>query len=74
MLLEIYMYGVADTDKIIEKAHGIRNSNPLSHLSAELADNNNTAVDILNSIEQLGYLIETKIAEYETPDNNYSVS
>lgn len=62
--------GIADTDKIIEKAHEIRNSNPLSHSSAELVDNNNTAIDILNSIERLGYLIETKIAEYQTPDNN----
>lgn len=62
--------GIADADKIIEKAHMIRNSNPLSHSSAELVDNNNTAVDILNSIERLGYLIETKIAEYQIPDNN----
>lgn len=62
--------GIADADKIIKEAHGIRNSNPLSHSSAELVDNNNTASDILNSIEQLGYLIETKIADYQTTDNN----
>jgi len=59
--------GITDADKIIEKAHGIRNSNPLSHSSAELVDNNNTAIDILNSIERLSYLIETKIEEYNAP-------
>ena len=58
--------GITDVDKIIKKAHEIRNSNPLSHSSAGLLDNNNTAADILSSIEQLGNLIESKIAEYQT--------
>lgn len=58
--------GITDVDKIIEKAHEIRNSNPLSHSSAELLDKNNTVADILNSIEQLSYLIESKIEEYQT--------
>ncbi len=58
--------GIADVDKIIKKAHEIRNSNPLSHSSAGLLDNNNTAADILSSIEQLSNLIESKIAEYQT--------
>lgn len=56
--------GITDVDKIIEKAHEIRNSNPLSHSSAELLDNNDTAANMLNSIEQLSYLIEAKITEY----------
>jgi len=56
--------GITDANEIIEKAHGIRNSNPLSHSSAELVDNNNTVIDILNCIERLSYLIESKIAEY----------
>jgi len=60
-----YLYaGITDADEIIEKAHGIRNSNPLSHSSAELVDNNNTVSDMLNCIERLSYLIESKIAEY----------
>ena len=58
--------GINDVDEIIKKAHEIRNSNPLSHSSAELLDNNNTATDLLSSINQLSYLIETKIAEYLT--------
>lgn len=58
--------GITDVDKIIEKAHEIRNSNPLSHSSAELLDKNNSVADILNSIEQLSYLIESKIEEYQT--------
>lgn len=62
--------GIADVDKIIEKAHEIRNSNPISHSSAKLVDNNNTACDILNSIERLVYLIEAKIAEYLVPNDN----
>lgn len=57
--------GISDADKIIEKAHEIRNSNPLSHSSAELLDNNDTAADILSNIKQLSNLIETKIAEYQ---------
>lgn len=55
--------GIADVDGIIKKAHEIRNSNPISHSSAELLDNDKTASDILNSIEKLSYLIETKISE-----------
>lgn len=57
--------GISDADKIIEKAHEIRNSNPLSHSSAELLDNNDTAADILSNIKQLSNLIKTKIAEYQ---------
>jgi len=59
--------GIADAEKIIKNAHAIRNSNPLSHSSAELVDNNNTVVDILHSIAQLSFLIETKIANYQPP-------
>jgi AbiA family abortive infection protein len=58
--------GIPNADQIIEQAHMIRNSNPLSHSSAELVDNNNSASDILQSICDLGYLIETKISEYKT--------
>ena len=58
--------GITDADEIIEKAHGIRNSNPLSHSSAELVDNNNTMNDILNSIEKLGCLIEAKIENFQS--------
>lgn len=56
--------GILDSDKIIEKAHEIRNSNPLSHSSAELLDSNSTASDILYAIEKLNYLIESKVISY----------
>lgn len=56
--------GIPDAEKIIEKAHEIRNSNPLSHSSSELVDNNNTATDIQYIIDRLGSLIERKITDY----------
>ena len=62
--------GIADADRVIRKAHEIRNSNPLSHSSADLVDSNNSTLDIINSIERLGHLIEAKIAECQTPNCN----
>lgn len=48
---------------IIERAHKIRNKNPLSHASAELIDSNTTYKDILKSIEDLTLLIKFKVHE-----------
>ena len=58
--------GITDVEKTIKKAHEIRNSNPLSHSSAELLDSNNTMSDILNSIEKLDFLIESKIESFQS--------
>ncbi len=55
--------GIPDADSIIKEAHGIRNSNPLSHSSAELIDSDKTYADILKSISDLGSLVESKVRE-----------
>lgn len=58
------LYGnIPDSEAIIRTAHDIRNSNPLSHSSAELIDSNTTYEDILKSINDLSFLIKSKIEE-----------
>ncbi|HHY25708.1 MAG TPA: AbiA family abortive infection protein, partial [Desulfitobacterium dehalogenans] len=54
---------ISNSESIVEKAHEIRNSNPLSHSSAELIDSDTTYEDILKSISDLSFLIENKITE-----------
>lgn len=55
--------GIPNGDVILVKAHAIRNSNPLSHSSAELIDSDTTYADILKSINELDSLIKNKVDE-----------
>ena len=48
---------IDDSETVITKAHSLRNSNPLSHSSSELLDNNNTSNELSNSIKDLSKLI-----------------
>ena len=49
--------GIDDGKTVIEKAHKLRNANPLSHASSELLDSNNTSKDLCESIKALSALI-----------------
>lgn len=54
----VLFYSNVDNSKsIIEDAHRLRNSNPLSHSSSELIDNENTTDDLKLSIINLSSLI-----------------
>ena len=55
--------GLEDSDAIIRQAHRIRNSNPLSHASAELVDNVNSTSDLMQTVEGLKKLISEYIQE-----------
>ena len=52
---------IADSVDIIAKSHKLRNSNPLSHSSADLIDDNNSSNDLLKSISDLKSLISCKL-------------
>lgn len=54
---------IANSNSTIEEAHRIRNSNPLSHSSAELIDSDKSHIDIMNSIYNLEFLLASKIEE-----------
>ncbi len=56
MLIRFYT-GVDDSKTVIEKAHKLRNANPLSHASSELLDSNDTSGDLCKSIKTLSKLI-----------------
>lgn len=49
--------GIADSDAIIEKAHKLRNANPLSHSSAGLIDNDSSSQDLMDTEKELDSLI-----------------
>ena len=49
--------GIDDSKMVIEKAHKLRNANPLSHAASELLDSNNTSNDLCESIKALSALI-----------------
>ncbi len=49
--------GIENSDVVIAKAHKLRNSNPLSHSSAELVDKNRSSVDLKNTQIELEKLI-----------------
>ncbi|MCM1546125.1 MAG: AbiA family abortive infection protein [Clostridiales bacterium] len=55
--------GFPNSDSIIEKAHELRNANPLSHSSSELLDNNNSSNELEKSIENLSNLISWRISK-----------
>lgn len=52
-----FYYSIDDSKTVIEKAHKLRNANPLSHASSELLDSNNTSKDLCESIKALSALI-----------------
>lgn len=58
---------IPGSDKIIREAHKLRNSNPLSHSSAELIDSKSTSKDLKNSINDLISIIN----EYMDINWNY---
>ena len=49
--------GITDSDSIIEKAHKLRNNNPLSHSSAGLIDSESSSRDLMETQEKLDSLI-----------------
>lgn len=49
--------GVNESNAVIEKAHKLRNANPLSHASSRLLDSNDTSEDLCESIKALSKLI-----------------
>jgi hypothetical protein len=52
---------VDNSGDVISKAHKLRNSNPLSHSSSELLDNDNTSNELSNSVKDLSELINRYI-------------
>lgn len=50
--------GITDCDAIIEKAHELRNANPLSHSSAGLIEKDSTSKDLMNIQIDLDSLID----------------
>ena len=48
---------VVNSEKVIKKAHKLRNANPLSHSSSELLDNESTTDDLKQSIKDLTSII-----------------
>lgn len=54
----VSFYSVIDgSENIINKAHKLRNANPLSHSSSELLDNESTTADLKQSITDLSTII-----------------
>lgn len=51
-------------EEIIEKAHKLRNANPVSHASAELINKNDTSDRLKESIKDLKWLLEEKCKDY----------
>ena len=49
--------GIVDSEKVIKKAHKLRNANPLSHSSSELLDNESTTYYLKQSIKDLTSII-----------------
>ncbi len=49
--------GITDCKLIIEKAHKLRNENPLSHSSAGLIDNDSSSEDLMSTKQELDRLI-----------------
>lgn len=52
-----FYVGITDSESVIGKAHDLRNSNPLSHSSSQLIENNNTSFEIRESIKNLSQLL-----------------
>ena len=54
---------ITGAKSIIERAHKLRNSNPLSHASAELIDRDSTKDEIESTINELKGLLDVKISQ-----------
>lgn len=50
--------GITDCDTVIEKAHKLRNENPLSHSSAGLIDSDSSSQDLIDTERDLDRLID----------------
>ncbi len=61
----VFYKEIKNSEVIINKAHRLRNSNPLSHSSSELIDNENTSGELVECIENLKLLIYDYIDEQE---------
>ena len=48
---------ITDSDLLIKKAYEFRRQNPLTHASAELLDNNNSEIELVNTINDLNQLM-----------------
>ncbi len=48
---------VNDSEKVIKKAHKLRNANPISHSSSDLLDNNNTSAELDECIKALSRIL-----------------
>lgn len=55
---------VDDSKTVIEKAHKLRNANPLSHASSGLLDSDDTSEDLCKSLKALSNLIYGYIAKH----------
>ena len=56
-VLKSFYEHVDNSKTIIENAHKLRNSNPLSHASSQLLDSNETSKELCKSIKDLSQLI-----------------
>lgn len=62
-LIQFYR-NITNSEDIINRAHTLRNSNPLSHSSSELLDNNDSANALNECIESLSQLILSCVSNY----------
>lgn len=56
--LKKFYAGIPDSDTVIQKAHDLRNANPIAHSSAGLIDRNDTTEELSKSISDLKRLIK----------------
>ena len=59
---------IADSKEIIERAHDLRNENPLSHSSSHLIDKTSTSQSLKKSIADLQILIDSYINTKKLPN------
>lgn len=65
-LVQFYK-NVPNGETIIKRAHRLRNSNPLSHSSSELLDNNDSSNDLKTCIAELSKLLLSCASNYLQP-------
>lgn len=56
---------IEGSTEIIEKAHKLRNENPVSHSSARIIENNSTTIDIYQTIKDLENILHRYILQEE---------
>ena len=59
---------IEESERIIKKAHQLRNANPVSHSSAYLIENEHTSEDLENIIEELKTIIKRYITQNDISD------